>query len=438
MRTNDNKLALRFALAAVLAAGLAGADSLVISGGTVHPMTGEPFVGNIVIEDGIITAVGADVTVPADAAAVIDASGLHVYPGMVDAFSQLGLVEVNAVASTDDQAEMGAYNPHLHAATAVHPASELIPVARSNGITHSLIAPDADDDSVILGQAVLAHLAGWTIEEMTLEPAAAMVIEWPEIRTRRFDFATFSMKESPFNDAKEEAEKKVAELASWLEAARHYRQASEAGSDRLERDIRLEALAGVLDGGQTVVVKANRKRDIESAVEFAEQQQLEIVLAGARDGWKVAEMLAEKEIPVILGTVQSLPAEADDPYDKPFKNAAALVAAGVKIAFSSGAGGGFGPGGPHNVRTLPYEAATAVAYGLDAGDAMRALTLWPAEMLGVGDRVGSIETGKVANLMVVDGDPLEIISRVEHLVIGGEQVPTANRHRALYQTYRAR
>ncbi len=427
-----------FCLAVALAAAPpAGAEVLVIEGATVHPVSAEPFAGRVVIEDGLIRAAGAGAVAPAGAT-TLDAAGLHVYPGFCDALSQLGLLEIGSVPATDDRGEMGIYKPHLSALTAVHPASAVPPVARANGITHTLAAPSAGSDGVIVGQAALIHLDGWTVEEMAIEPSAAMVIEWPEIQTRSFDFATFSVRETPFNEAKEKAEEKQNELRDWLEAARHYARAAAAEPLRAERDLRLEALVPVVEGRQAVVVRANAKRDIEAAVAFAEEEGLRMILAGGRDAWKVTELLAENGIPVILGFTQSLPREEDDPYDRPFRNPAELAAAGVPIAFASGAGGGFGPGGPHAARTLPWEAAMAVAYGLPADTALAALTLDAARILGVGDRLGSIEPGKIANLIVTDGDPLEITTRVRHLIIGGREVSTDNRHERLYRTYRAR
>ena len=227
-------------------------------------------------------------------------------------------------------------------------------------------------------------------------------------------------------------------MRQWLEASRHSAQALAAGSDRLEQDLKLATLAQGLVDDRLFIVGADSTRQIESAVEFAEKVGYRLIVAGGRDAWKVKDLLAERQIPVILGIVQSLPAEDDDAYDMPFRNPGELVAAGVKIAFSSGAGGGFGPGGPHLSRTTPYEAATAVPYGLSAEDALRALTLWPAEMLGVGDRLGSIEAGKIANLIVTDGSPLEITTQIEHVVIDGREVSTDNLHRRLYEKYRAR
>jgi imidazolonepropionase-like amidohydrolase len=187
-----------------------------------------------------------------------------------------------------------------------------------------------------------------------------------------------------------------------------------------------------------VIIRADAKRDIEAAVKFAEQEGISMILAGGREAWEVKELLAEKNVPVILGSTLSLPREEDLPYDMPFRNPGELVEAGVSIAFASGAGGGFGPSGPHGSRTVPYEAAAAVAYGLPEEEALRAVTLNAAEMLGVGDRLGSIEPGKVGNLIVTDGNPLEIRTRIEHVVIAGREVSTENRHKALYDQYRGR
>ncbi len=437
MRSTKQCLFLSVILVLAAAAPALSAESLAIVGGTVHPIVGEPFVGTVVIEDGLIAAAAADAEVPAGAA-TIDATGLHVYPGLMDALSQVGLVEVNAVPATDDQAEMGTYNPHLTAATAVHPASEVIPVTRANGITHVLVTPEADDDGIIPGRATLIHLGGWTIEEMAEPDTSTLVIDWPGVVTRRFDFRTFSIVESPFKEAEEKAQKAQNELRDWFDAARHYARAHAGERVRAERDLKLEALAGAIDGDRPIVVVAQSKRDIEDAVAFAEEQGVGLVLAGGRDAWEVKELLAEKSIPLILGMTQSLPRNEDDPYDRPYGVPGELVAAGLKIAFGSGAGGGFGPGGPHNSRLVPWEAATAVPYGLAEEDALRALTLWPAEMLGAADRLGSIEPGKIANLVVTDRSPLEITFRLEYLIIGGREVPTTNRHRTLYETYRAR
>jgi len=438
---NPEKIVLHLIAGAVLLLfvlpGGVEAEVLVLDGGMVHPVDGAPFVGRVVVEDGLILAAAADAAVPANARR-LDIQGLHVYPGLCDAFSGLGLVEVGAVAATVDTTEIGHFNPHLRAATAVHPASEVIPVTRANGLTHAVVAPRAGRGGILPGQASLLHLDGWTVEEMLIEPSIALVIQWPQIRTREFDFTTFRVREIPYSEAKKEAEAARDELRDWLDGARHYARAVAAGSKRVERNLELEALSRVLEGGQRVLLLADRKRDIEAALEFADEEGLRMILVGGRDAWKVKELLAEKNIPVILGRTQSLPAEEDDPYDRPFRNAGELAAAGVKIAFGSSAGGGFGPGGPHSARTLPYEAAMAVAYGLSAEEGLKALTLYPAQMLGMEDSLGTIAPGKIANLMVTDGDPLVLTTQIRHLIIGGREVSLSNRHQELYEKYRAR
>lgn len=426
-------------LAAVfaLAPGVLRAQTLVIDGGEVHPVTGQTFTGRVVIENGIITAVGADAKAPANATR-IDASGLQVYPGLFDVMSTIGLDEIDAVSATNDVTEMGMYNPNLTAATAIHPASEVIPVTRANGITHALVAPSSERNGVISGRAALVNLDGWTEEQMAIDNDIALIIHWPGVVTRRFDFSTFTVKETPYNDAKEAAEKKQNELRDWVDAAKQYRQAMAAKHSRADLNPKLAALAEYLDGKKPVIIEADRKADIEAAVAFADEMGLRMILAGGTEAWKVTDLLASKHIPVILGRTQSLPEEQDDPYDLPYSMPGELRKAGILIAFSTGAGGGFGPSGPHGARTLPYEAEQATAFGLSEDDALKAVTLWPALMLGVDKKLGSIETGKIADLIVTDGDPLLIRTNVKHLIIAGREVSLANKHLALYEKYRAR
>lgn len=431
----------RFAMFLMLAAtsvalpGRILAQALVIDGGTIHPMKGDPFTGRVVMERGIIKAVGADVAIPTGATR-IDATGLHVYPGLFDAMSTVGLDEVDAVSATNDLSEMGMYNPNLAAAVAVHPSSEVIPVTRVNGITHAVVAPRPERDGVMAGQATLVNFDGWTVEEMAVKGTVALVIEWPAIVTRRYDPATFSFKETPYNDAKEAAQKKQNELRDWIDAAKHYASAATAKESRVDVNPKLAALTDYVNGTKPVIISADRKADIEAAIAFAEEMGLRMILAGARDAWKVKEKLASKKIPVILGRTQSLPIEEDDPYDRPYSMPGELVKAGVRIGFATSAGGG--PSGPHSARTLPYEAATATAFGLSEDDAMKAITLWPAEIFGVDKELGTIEAGKIADLIVTDGSPLALTTNVRHLVIAGREVSLDNKHLSLYEKYRAR
>lgn len=408
----------------------ASAEQIALKGGKIYTLAGEPIENGVVLmEDGKIVSVTTGENPPAGAS-VIDASGLQIYPGLFDAVSQLGLTEIGSVRATNDANELGDYTPHLKAATAIHPASELIPVARANGITHTAVAPGGGrrgGGSGIKGQAAVVHTAGWTVEEMAIHDHAAMILSWPGIRTREFDFSTFTFKERKFREAKKEYEEKVDEIKAWLEAGRHYAQA-EPGT--VERDLALEALGPVVRGEQPVIISANDKRSIEQAVEFAEEHGLKMILASAREGWKAKELLAEKDIPVILGPTQSLPTQEDDPHTSAYTNAAHLHEAGVRIAF--------GTFGASNSRTLPYEAGTAVAYGLPWDVALAAITKNAAEFMGLGDQIGTIEPGKIANLVVTDGDPLEIRTQVKHVFVGGQEVSLDNKHLRLYEKYRAR
>ena len=407
-------------------------QAYAIRGATVHTLAGAEIPnGTVVIRDGRIEAVGANLPVPAGAA-TIDAAGMHVYPGMIDAMSRLGLTEIGSVDVTEDVNELGEFNPHLQSATAIHPASEHIPVARANGITHTLSAPGGGGSNAgIPGRAALISLDGWTVEEMAIEPAAAMMVEWPSIQLRSFDFATRTVKDKPFAEAKKDYDAQVRLLEEWFEAAEHYQQAMAAGSDsRAEQDLQLEALARTLDGSLPVIVSVAQRRGIEDAVAFAEEHGLRLILAGARDARDVKAMLAQKNIPVIVGPTQTLPDDEDDPYYHPASLAAELREAGVRIAF--------GTFNSSDSRTLPYEAANAVPYGLSREEALRAVTVGAADILGVADRVGTIEPGKMANLVVTTGDPLEITTQFEYVFIDGRPVDRANRHQRLYERHRAR
>lgn len=417
--------------AAVAAAPLMAqqdAPVLVIRGGTVHTLAGAPISnGIVVVRGGRIVAVGTDVAVPLGAS-VIEAQGQHIYPGFFDAITRLGLTEIGRVAVTNDTRELGSFNPHLLGATAVHPASEHIPVTRANGITHAVAAPDARSGG-IGGQGSLISLDGWTVEEMLIEPSVGMILDWPTIQTRQFDRSTFSMRERTYKEAKEEYDAHRDSLTAWMEASRRYVHAADAGAP-VDLDLKLEAMGKVIRGDIPLLVTANTDREIEDAIAFAEEERARIVILGGRESWKVAKLLAEKRIPVILGPTQSLPSGEDEPYDEQYAQPGKLRADGVTFAISTF--------NASSSRTLPYEAGTAVPYGLPADEALKAITLYPAQILGVGDRLGTIESGKLANFIVTNGDPLEIRTEVMHLVIAGRVVSLANKHSELYQKYKAR
>jgi imidazolonepropionase-like amidohydrolase len=268
---------------------------------------------------------------------------------------------------------------------------------------------------------------------MLAESSAGLVITWPSIemggRGRFGPPAEGEESEPSFKKAQQEYEDRVAEVESWFEAARHYGQAKQAGA--LDGpDSKLEALLPVLAGDEQVLIVANEARDIRNAVAFAEKHKLKMVLAGGFEAWKEKTLLSEKKIPVILGPTQVLPGEEDDAYDQPYSTPGQLVGAGIKIAFGSF--------DASNSRLLPYEAATGVPFGLPREEALRAVTRNAAEILGVAERYGTIEEGKVANLIVTDGDPLSITTEIRYLFIQGELTPTDNKHQELFERYGAR
>lgn len=419
-------------VAALLALAPVGAtaqqETLAITGGRVHTMTG-PAIDNgvVIVRDGRIVAVGgADTEVPAGAT-IVDATGMEVLPGFLDAVTRVGLTEIGAVDVTNDSSELGDNNAHLQAATAVHPASEIIPVTRMTGVTQIVAAPTG---SGIAGQGSAVALDGWTVEEMLIDPSVYMVVQWPTLQTRGFDRTTFTVFNRSFREAKEAYDEAIAQLQEVLEEARRY-DAADVGDDVLRRDLKLEALARVTRGELPMLVNVDDARGIRSAIEFAERNDVRIIIAGGEEAPAVAELLAEKGVAVILGPTQAMPPGPDDPYDYAYARPAKLHAAGVKFALSSF--------DASSARTLPFEIATAVPYGLPHEEALRAITIYPAQILGLDDRLGSIEPGKLANLAIIEGDPLEIDSRVAQLVIHGRVVdPRDNKHDRLYERYRSR
>jgi imidazolonepropionase-like amidohydrolase len=437
-------LLLAFALAASLSAQQA--KVYAIRNAKIYTLAGPPIEnGTIVIRDGKIAAVGAAVAVPAGAT-VIDAKGQHVYPGFFDSFSQLGLTEIDSVSATLDTTELGDFNPQIVTATAVHPASEHIPVARADGITHAVSAPaptgaaggggfggGGAPQPIIRGQASAIHLNGWVIDEMLIRKSVGMVVTWPTLGPAGGGggFGGGQQQRRAFTEVRQQYEQRVNSIVELLGQARHYAQAWEKGSkQKFDRDLKLDALVPVVKGELPVLVYAQRARDIRNAVEFCEKQKLKMILVGGAEAWKVKDLLKEKGIPVILGPTQALPLNQDDPYDKPFTRAGELHAAGVKIAFAT-----FNSA---DSRTLPQEAGQAVGFGLPWEEAVKAITLYPAQMLGLDKQFGAIETGKVANLVITTGDPLDLHTEVKHVFINGQQADLMNRHLHLYETYKKR
>ena len=401
----------------------------VIRGGTVVPVVGAQIPnGTVVIQNGKIQAVGANVQAP-QGATVIDATGLFVYPGMIDSGTELGLVEIGSVPGSTDTREIGDFNPQDVALTAVNAHSELIPVARVNGVTTVITSATG---ALMSGSAALVDLWGWTPDEMAVKPQVAQVMSYPSAGGGgRGGGGGFGNR--PAGDAAETMNRQVRALRDFLTDARSYadvKAKTSANAPNVPRvNQAMEALIPVLRGEVPVIFDVSSVEQIRGVLTLADSFKLKVILRGARDAWRVADTLAARGIPVIVGPTTQAPGP-DDPYDALYAQPAVLAKAGVKIAFQSS--------GASDVRNLPYNAALATAYGLNMDEAIKALTINPAQIFGVADRLGSLEPGKVANVVVTTGNPLDVRSNVKHLFIRGQAIPLTDRHTKLYEQFRAR
>jgi len=400
---------------------------ILLMNATIHPVSADEIRrGAILFEKGVITAIGRRITNLPDNTETIDLQGKHVYPGMIAAASVIGLTEIGAVAVTRDFAERGDVNPNVRAEVAYHPDSEIIPVTRSNGV---LLAHSCPTGGLISGTSAVMMLDGWTWETATLKAQTGLHINWPNmgaISSRRF-----RRSEEEVAKRREEAMKK---LDSTFEEAQRYLVAKEAanqsGRIELETDLRWEAMLPVLRREVPVFMHASEVRQIESAVEWANRHNLKMVIVGGYDAWRVADLLKKYEIPVIYETVNSLPRRRWEDFDTPFTGPVKLYEAGVKYCIS------MGTGGASNHRNTPYEASKAASYGLPKNEALKSVTLYAAEVLGIADKAGSLEKGKDATLMITDGDPLEITTQVEQVYIQGKKIDMSDRHKILYDKYK--
>jgi imidazolonepropionase-like amidohydrolase len=404
--------------------------TFAIRGATIHPVTSAPIErGTVVIADGKIALIGGEGAVIPGDAEVIDGTGLHVYPGMIDSFTKIGLTEISSVRGSVDTAEVGDFNANARAAAAINPHSELIPVTRVNGVTTVLSAPEG---GIISGQDALINLAGWTPAEMVVKAPVGLHLRFPRLRSGGW---SAPQREEAEKEAKKGYERKLEELRSRFRDAQAWEKAVAArrvdsSLPPLEADLGLAAMAEAAAGRIPVIVHADYARDIRAAVAFSREMGLRMILSGGAHVQEVTELLVKERIPVLLGPILALPPREDDPYDLIFSNAAALHAAGIPFAIQST--------DSHNSRNLPYHAAACAAFGLPKEEALRAITINPARIFGVDHLIGSLEAGKLANVIVTDGDPLEITTSVLHVFIAGEKMPSDSRHTLLYDKFRAR
>ena len=397
---------------------------IAIVGGRILTMTGAPINrGTIIVQGGRVTAVGENVRVPDDAH-VIDATGMTVTPGMINAGTAIGLSEIGSISATNDTSEIEEINSHVKASVAIHPDSEMIPIARANGVTTAIAAPQG---GLIQGQSALIDMAGWTPSEVVARSPLAMHIDFPE---REGSGGGGPGGGGGGSQSQEQVDAQLETLRDWMRRARAHTGALAAGMVKpTDQTYTLDALVPVVLGELPVVLEASSQEGIKAALTFIEEFQLKGILAGTRDIWKVVDEIAEAGVPVILGPIQAQPADGD-PYDAIFVSAKLLHDAGVPFAFRTG--------GSSAARNLPDHAALTVAFGLPRAAAWHALTRGAAEILGVGDLYGSVEEGMVANLVISEGDLLDIPSQVKHVLIRGQEMDLSTHHTRLWEQYSAR
>jgi len=405
---------------------IVNARVVTVSGGVIEN-------GTVVIQNGKITAVGANAAAPSGAER-IDATGLSVYPGMIDAATNLGLTEVGQGANaTVDLVEVGTMNANAKAITAINPHSSHINVTRVNGITTVFSAPAG---GIISGQGTVINLNGSTQVEMAVLPTAGLVINFPRISI----FGGFTPGVGPqtveFGEAVKRRDTQLEDLKKIFKAVENYARAREAyAKDKTlpyhPVDLRMEAMIPYIRAEKPVIFTAERERDIRSVVRFVAETRVKGVIIGGQEAWKAADDLKKNNIAVIYTHIYSLPVRDDDAYDFLFESPAKLQAAGLRFAIATGDSGA-------EVRDLPYHAGLAGAYGLPKDEALKAVTLYPAQILGVSDELGSIDVGKMANIVVTDGDILEPRTNIKYVFINGRLIPLTSRHTELFESFKDR
>jgi len=370
---------------------------------------------SVLISEGNISSIGADVT--ADGAEEIDCTGLFIYPGMFDGGTKLGMVEINSVAETNDNAELGNVTPNMQALTTINPNAVAIPVTRVSGVTTTLAVPSG---GLFPGTAALINLNGYTPDQM-FAGFRGVVMNFPSsarrsTRDRRSD-----------EDIKKDADTALKNINEIWQRAITYSQLRTADGE-LDYYPEMEHLSKAVTGELPLMIEVNAAKDITNALKWLEDKtEVRAIFTGVAEGWRVADKIAAANVPVITGPMLSIPTRESDRYDASYTNPGKMLAAGVKVAIRTN--------DTENVRNLPFNAGFAAAYGMGREEALRAVTIVPAEIFGVADRLGSIEQGKSATLFVSDGDPFETKTQIMHVFIEGYKIPMTNRHIQLYQEF---
>lgn len=398
---------------------------IALVGGTVHTVSGGTLENaTIVFDKGKITALGTNLAIPTDAER-IDVTGKHVYPGIIDSYSNMGLTEIGSVRGSVDVAETGAINPNVRVEVSVNPESELIPVARSNGVAIVATAPSA---GLVSGLAAALMMDGWTWEDLTLKSGLGLIVNWPTMVYTPSPFARLSKE-----DWQKQRDEQLKALRDAFANARAYTTAKKAEQQRgipyHETDPRWQAMIPVFEGKMPVFVHANELSQIQAAITWAEQEGIKLVIVGARDAWLVKDQLKAKDIPVIVTDIQSAPTRRWQGYNEIFTLPMRLHDAGIRFCIT-------GEANASNSRNTAYHAANAAAYGLPREEALKSITLYAAQILGIADKVGSLEVGKDATLIVTTGDPLEPPTVTEQMFIQGKKIDLRDKHKQLYEKYR--
>jgi len=394
--------------------------TFLLKNATLHTVTNGTMQGDILIKDGKIADIG-EINQAEAGSTTIELTGKHIYPGMIDGGTNLGLSEVGSVSLTQDYRELGDFTPHMQALTAVNPNSVSIPVTRTNGVT-TVISKTAG--GLFPGTASLINLHGYTPQQM-YAGFKGVQMNFPSTGRRgRWD-------RRKDEDIKKDSEKAIKKLDDiWSKALQYAKIDSAASAGKHKRDDynpQMDAILPVIKGQVPLMIEVNKDKDIKAAIKWVAKNDVNAIFTGVSEGYRVTKELAESGISVITGPVLSIPGRASAKYDIAYKNPGIMQQAGIKVALRTNE--------IENVRNLPFNAGFAAAYGMGIEEALKAITIVPAEIFGIADQLGSLEKGKVANLFVSDGDPFETKTQVEHLFIEGYKVPIESRHTLLYDEF---
>ena len=394
---------------------------VAITGATVHVGNGQVLNNaTIVMTNGKITAVGTNVTAPAGAR-TINAGGKHVYPGLILSSSNLGLVEVNSIRATNDVREIGEMNPNVRSIIAYNTDSKVINTLRPNGVLLAGIVPEG---GMLSGQSSVVQLDAWNWEDAAYKMDNGIHFRVPLLMPRPTRFGASA--QGPASDPVKEGLDQVDEFKMFLRQAKAYSTIAKPD----EVSLKYEAVKGLFDKSKKLYIHASTVKQILVGLDVAKEFGLDAVIVGGQDSWQVADLLKAANIPVILSQPHSLPLLADDDVDQPYKTAAMLQKAGVLFAIND-------EDGQTRGRNLPFQAGTAAAYGLTKEQALAAITLNAAQILGVADKTGSIEVGKDANIVISEGDILDMKTNlVTNAFIQGREVNLENKQTQLYDKYK--